>query len=222
MAAMATGTFEYVQTVRVPGMVHGMVIRPSAVGANLMNVDESSVSAMPGFVKVVVKKNFVGVVAEKPWQAVQIARALKVTWSDAPELPKQETFYDHLRNQKPTRDTMSVNSRDVDQKMSEAATVVKATYLHPYQMHGSVGSSCAVADVQGDKATLWSPTQGVWHQRSTLAMLLGLKAENVRVIYRRGSCRPCCRRWSHSRERPPSRRSPCIRASFPRRPCCAR
>jgi CO/xanthine dehydrogenase Mo-binding subunit len=138
-------------------------------------------------VKVVVRKNFVGVVAEKPWQARKIADALKLTWSPGPELPKQETFYDHLRNQKPTRDTLLVNSKDVDQKLSEAATVVKATYYHPYQMHGSVGSSCAVADVQGEKATVWSPTQGVWHQRATLAMLLNLKAENVRVIFRRGS-----------------------------------
>ena len=187
MAAMVTGTFEYAQNVRVPGMLYGMVVRPSAIGANLMNVDESSVSAMPGFVKVVTKKNFVGVVAQKPWQVIQIAKALSVTWSPAPELPKQETFYDHLRNQKPTRDTMSVNSKDVDEKMAEAVTVVKATYNHPYQMHGSVGSSCAVADVQGDKATVWSPTQGVWHQRATLAMLLNLKPENVRVIFRRGS-----------------------------------
>ena len=187
MAQMATGTFEYVHNVRVPGMLHGMVVRPAAVGANLMDVDESSVSGMPGFVKVVVKKNFVGVVAEKNWQAVQMARALKVTWSAAPELPKQETFYDHLRNQKPTRDTMSVNSKDVDEKLAAAATVVKATYYHPYQMHGSIGSSCAVADVQGEKATVWSPTQGVWHQRATLAMLLNLKPENVRVIFRRGS-----------------------------------
>ena len=187
MPEMATGTFQFVHNVRVPGMLHGMVIRPSAVGANLVNVDESSVSRMPGFVKVVVKKNFVGVVAEKPWQAVQIARALNVTWSPAPELPKQETFYDHLRNQKPMRDTLLVNSKDVDQKLSEAATVVKATYYHPYQMHGSIGSSCAVADVEGDKATVWSPTQGVWHQRATLAMLLGLKPGNVRVIFKRGS-----------------------------------
>ncbi len=187
MAAMATGTFEYAHNVRVPGMLHGMVVRPAAVGANLMDVDESSVSGMPGFVKVVVRKNFVGVVAEKTWQAMQIATALKVTWSSAPELPKQETFYDYLRNKKPTRDTLLVNSRDVDQKLAEAATVVKSTYNHPYQMHGSVGSSCAVADVQGDKATVWSPTQGVWHQRATLAMLLGLKPENIRVIFRRGS-----------------------------------
>jgi CO/xanthine dehydrogenase Mo-binding subunit len=187
MAAMATGTFEYAQNVRRPGMLHGMVVRPSSVGANLMNVDESSVAGMPGFVKVVVKKNFVGVVAEKPWQAIQIAKKLNVTWSPGPELPKQETFYDHLRTQKPVRDIMLVNSKDVDQKLSEAATVVKATYLHPYQMHGSVGSSCAVADVQAEKVTVWSPTQGVWHQRATLAMLLGMKAENIRVIFTRGS-----------------------------------
>ena len=137
--------------------------------------------------KVVVKKNFVGVVAQKPWQAIQAANKLKVTWTPGSGLPKQADFSDHLRNQKPTRDTLLVDSKDVDQKLSEAATVLKATYYHPYQMHGSIGSSCAVADVQGDKATLWSPTQAVWYQRTTTAMLLGLKPENVRVIFRRGS-----------------------------------
>jgi nicotinate dehydrogenase subunit B len=187
MPAMVTGQFKFVQNERVPGMVHGMVIRPPAVGATLVNVDESSVAGMPGLVKVVVKKNFVGVVAQKPWQAVQAARQLKVTWTPGAGLPSQANFYDHLRNLKPVRDTLLVNSNDVDLKLAEATTLVKSTYLHPYQMHGSVGSSCAVADVQGEKATLWSPTQGVWHQRSTLAMLLGLKPENIRVIFSRGS-----------------------------------
>ena len=65
--------------------------------------------------------------------------------------------------------------------------MLKATYLHPYQMHGSMGSSCAVADVQGDKATIYSATQAVWYQKSTSAMILGLKPENIRVIFRRGS-----------------------------------
>ncbi len=69
----STGQFEFVHNVRVPGMLHGRVVRPPEVGATLVSVDESSVRAMPGFVKVVVKKNFVGVVAEKPWQATQIA-----------------------------------------------------------------------------------------------------------------------------------------------------
>ncbi len=187
LPALVTGEFEFVHNVRVPGMLHGMVVRPPAVGATLVSVDESSVQGMPGLVKVVVKKNFVGVVAEKQWQAIQAANKLKVTWTPGAGLPSHTDFYDYLRNQKPTRDTLLVNSKDVEQKLTEAATVVKATYYHPYQMHGSMGSSCAVADVQGDKATIWSPTQGVWHQRGTSAMILGLKPEDVHIIFRRGS-----------------------------------
>jgi nicotinate dehydrogenase subunit B len=187
LPALVTGEFEFVHNVRVPGMLHGVVVRPPAVGATLVSADESSVQGMPGLVKVVVKKNFVGVVAEKRWQAIQAANKLKATWTPGAGLPSHADFYDYLRNQKSTRDTLLVNSKDVEQKLTEAATVVKATYHHPYQMHGSIGSSCAVADVQGDKATIWSPTQGVWHQRGTSAMILGLKPENVRIIFRRGS-----------------------------------
>jgi nicotinate dehydrogenase subunit B len=187
LPALVAGQFEFVHNVRVPGMLHGMVVRPPAVGATVISVDENSVVGLPGLVKVVVRKNFVGVVAEKRWQAIQAANKLKVNWTPGAGLPSHADFYDFMRNQKPTRDTLLVNSKDVEQKLGEAATVVKATYHHPYQMHGSIGSSCAVADVQGDKATIWSPTQGVWHQRGTSAMILGLKLENVRIIFRRGS-----------------------------------
>jgi len=66
-------------------MLHGRVIRPSGVGATLVNVDENSAKAIPGYVKTVVNGNFVGVVAENEWAAVQAAKALKVTWT----APKQ-------------------------------------------------------------------------------------------------------------------------------------
>jgi CO/xanthine dehydrogenase Mo-binding subunit len=147
---------------------------------------------MPGIVKVVVKKNFVGIVAEKPWQAIQAASKLKVNWTAGSGLPSHSTFHDYLRNQKPTRDTFAVNSKDVDGKIAGAARVVKATYLYPYQMHGSFASSCAVADVQGERATIWSPTQAVHPLKSSTAMLLGLRAENVHVIFRMASgCYGC-------------------------------
>jgi len=184
--ALVTGEFEFVHNVRVPGMLHGRVVRPPAVGATVMSVDEGSVKNLAGVVKVVVKKNFVGVVAEKPWQAIQAASQVKVTWSAGAGLPSHATFYAHMRTQ-PARDALTVDSKDVEERLAAAATVLKATYLHPYQMHGSMGSSCAVADVEGEKATVWSPTQGVWYQKSTVAMLLGLKPENVHVIFRRGS-----------------------------------
>jgi CO/xanthine dehydrogenase Mo-binding subunit len=186
MAAMATGQFEYVHNIRLPGMLHGRVVRPPAVGATLVSVDEASVKDVAGLVKVVVKKNFVGVVAEKPWQAIQAAEKLKVNWTAGVGLPKQSEFYDSLLKL-PSRDTLMVDSKDTARALAGAAVTLKSTYLHPYQMHGSMGSSCAVADVQGDRATLYSPTQGVWYQKSTGAMILGLKSENVHVVFRRGS-----------------------------------
>jgi CO/xanthine dehydrogenase Mo-binding subunit len=186
MAAMATGQFAYVHNVRLPGMLHGCVVRPPAVGATVVNVDEGSVKDVAGIVKVVVRKNFVGVVTQKPWQARQAANRLQVTWTRGAALPAQFDFYAGLRIQ-PSRDVLLVDSKDTAQTLAGAAAVLKATYNHPFQMHGSVGASCAVADVQGDQAALYSPSQGVWYQKTTGAMLLGLRPENVHVIFRRGS-----------------------------------
>ena len=186
MPDLVTGRAEYVQNVRVPGMLHGVVVRPPSVGATLTQVDERSVSGMPGVVRVVRRSNFVGVVAEKPFEAVQAARALKLTWTPGPALPAQANFYDRLRKQ-PSRDALVVDSGDVDAVLARSATVLRATYLHPYQMHGSVGSSCAVADVRADKVTVWSATQSAYPTRSGVALLLGVPVDRVRVIFTRGS-----------------------------------
>ena len=189
MPEMVTGRFEYAHNVRVPGMVHGRVVRPPTVGATVASTAsdiESSVNAMPGLIKVVVKKDFVGIVCEKQWQAVQAANQVKVQWKPGPKLPPQASFYDRMRTL-PSRDTYLVDSKDVDATLAKAAQVVRSTYLHPYHMHGSIGASCAVADVKADSATIWSPTQGVYPQRDSCAMVLGMKPQQVKVIYARGS-----------------------------------
>jgi len=184
--ALATGTFEFVHNVHVPGMVHGRVVRPPEIGATVSSVDEKSVQHVPGLIKVVVRNNFVGVVAEKQWQAAQAAMGLKVTWKPGPGLPAQKDFYDYLRKQ-PSHDAMLVNSNDVDNKLKSASRVLKATYLHPYQAHGSIGSSCAVADVQEHHATVWSATQSVYPTQHGVSALTDLPLESVRVIFVRGS-----------------------------------
>ena len=184
---LVKGRFEFVHNLKVPGMLHGKVIRPPTVGAKLAGVDNSSVRDLPGFVKVVVKNDFLGVVAEKLWQATKIADRLNCTWSPGVELPDHGDYYEHLRRQKPTRDTFVVDSQDVPATLAKATQVISATYRHPYQMHGSLGSSCAVADVQGNKVTIWSATQAVHPLKKTIAMVLGLSPENVRVIFRMGS-----------------------------------
>ncbi|MGA7503519.1 MAG: molybdopterin cofactor-binding domain-containing protein [Candidatus Sulfotelmatobacter sp.] len=184
--ALMTGTFEFVHNVHVPGMVHGRVVRPPDPWATVANVDKNSVGHIPGLIKVVVRNNFVGVVAEKQWQAAQAAEKLKVDWNPGPELPPQKNFYEYIRQQ-PSHDVMLVNSGDVDGKLKTASKVLQSTYFYPYQAHGSVGSSCAVADVQSDRATIWSPTQSVYPTQHGISALTGLPLEKVRVIFVRGS-----------------------------------
>src|SRR5438552_13292987 len=96
------------------------------------------------------------------------------------------TFHVSLGKQ-PSRDTLLVDSHDVDRQLAATPIVVQATYAYPYQMHASVGSSCAVADVKPDHATLWSATQSVYPTRSIIAKLVGLPVDSIRVIYVRGS-----------------------------------
>ncbi|MGH9720205.1 MAG: molybdopterin cofactor-binding domain-containing protein [Bryobacteraceae bacterium] len=190
LPAKVFGGFEYVQNIRLPGMFHGKVVRPPAIGAKVVRVDENSVRGLPGNVRVVVKNDFVGVVADKEWQAVQAAAALQVTWSDGAAMPTQDELFDFMKKQ-PSRNSYTVLSGDMDQTLRSAARQVSATYYHPYQVHGSIGTSCAVADVWGQgsqaRARIWSATQGVYPQRDSAAMLLGIPRENVQVIFVEGS-----------------------------------
>jgi CO/xanthine dehydrogenase Mo-binding subunit len=184
--ALMTGQFEFVHHLRVDGMLHGRVVRPPEMGATVAHVDEQSVRDLPGLTKVVVRKDFVGVVAQTQYQAVVAARKLVVRWNPGPPLPAQKTFFEHLQQQ-PSHDVLSVDSKDVDVQLAAAGRVVRARYTYPYQMHGSVGASCAVADVKPDGATVWSATQSAYPTRSIVAALLGLPVDSVRVIYKRGS-----------------------------------
>jgi nicotinate dehydrogenase subunit B len=186
LPAMVTARFEYVHDVALPGMLHGQVVRPPAVGARVVSVDERSVADMPGVVRVVRRNDFVGVVAERPWQALQAANRLQVTWSEGSGLPDRSGFFDRLRTQ-PARDTLLVDSGDVEAALARAAVTLRATYRHPYQMHGSLGTSCAVADVRPGEATIYSATQAVHPHRNTAALLLDLPPDRVRVIFRMGS-----------------------------------
>jgi nicotinate dehydrogenase subunit B len=191
-----TGQFQYVQHVRLEGMLHGKVVRPPVVGATVVSVDRGSVASLPGSVQVVVKNNFVGVVADTEWHAIQAASALVVNWSSGATLPDQNTLYTWMQQQ-PSADFFTVNSGDTDKTIAQAVRKVTAQYLHPFQMHGSLASSCAVADVRGGSgssatARIWSATQGVYPQRDSVAVVLGIPPANVRVTFVEGSgCYGC-------------------------------
>ena len=168
--------FEFVHNVRVPGMLHGRVVRPPSPGATVVSVDESSVRDLPGLVKVVVKNNFVGVVAEKPWQAMQAAdeAAGHVDAGRRAAAAARRLSADPDSSRPPTR--CSWTRATSTRRSRRRPRCCSATYHHPYQMHGSIGSSCAVADVQADKATLWSATQSAYPDAQHHGAILGLQA----------------------------------------------
>jgi CO/xanthine dehydrogenase Mo-binding subunit len=177
-----TGRNAYLQDFTLPGMLHGRVVRPSAIGARLLTVDESSISNIPD-VRVVRIENFLGVVAKDEWAAVRAARELKATWSDSQTLPGSGGLESYLRTASVDRDQMVVNKGDATAAYSGAAKRISATYYWPFQSHASLGPSCAVADVNDSGTTIWSASQNPFGLRTNLAKVFGIPAEKVRVIY---------------------------------------
>ena len=184
-----TGQFLYAHDVRVPGMLHGRVVRPPVVNSRPASIDQTALRGIPGGVQVVQKGNFVGVVAETEWAAVRAARALKVTWSEPPmQFPAgTEAIYDYLRTTRPVAERVATNTGNTASALGDAVKKFDATYRWPFQMHGMIGPSCAVADVQRDKATIWSGSQAPFITRNGIARLLGIREQDVHFIYCEGS-----------------------------------
>ena len=189
LPAKATGELVYVHDMRVPGMVHGRVVRPpyagvdagDFVGSSLIAVDEASVCDVPGLIAVVTIGDFVGVVAEREETAVKAAAQLKITWKPTPTLTSLSDVETALRAN-PSAPRTLIDKGDVDAAIAAAATPLQRTYIWPYQMHGSIGPSCAVADFQDGRVRVWSGTQNPHILRGDLALLLQQPGEAIDVI----------------------------------------
>ena len=182
-----TGHHVYVHDFTLPGMLHARVIRPAAIGATLVSVDDSSVRGIPD-VRIVRLENFLAVVARDEWAAVCAARALKATWTEWQGLPGSDGLERWTRAAALDRDQAVVNRGDAPAALSGGAKRLSATYFWPFQSHASLGPSCAVADVRGDgSATIWSASQGTHGLRSNLSKVFGLSPDKVRVVFLDGS-----------------------------------
>ncbi len=184
---IVTGKTTYIQNVRVPGMLHGRVVRPRGQaalvqGATLLSLDKSSVAHIPG-VQIVQKGNFVGVVAPREWDAIQAASQLKVNWDTTPMLSGDGNLDTSLRDPANLQSAaLAVNSGDVGAGLASAAQTVSASYFTAYQMHGPLGPNCAVADVAASGAIILCASQAPYIlTRASVSAALGLPATSVRV-----------------------------------------
>jgi CO/xanthine dehydrogenase Mo-binding subunit len=196
-----SGKYQYMQHVRVPGMLHGRVVWPQgqvAAGVSVpkvVSIDEDSVKDIPG-VRIVRRNNFVGVAAEREWDAVRAARQLKVAWEPFPAVfPGHDGIHDSFRAAT-TNDIVAFNSGDASavlaqppqsSQSSQGVRVASATYRGPYESHGTMAPNCAIADVRSDSALVMCSAQGIYQISGSVARLVNLPAANVRVQYYAGS-----------------------------------
>lgn len=191
LPAMLDGTFRYVHDLMLDGMVYARVIRPhrripTGTSATIATLDTAAAEALPG-VAIVRNGSFLAVVAEREEIAIAAAEAVRVEWTEHQPLPDQEGLFGAIRDA-PVVETRHHQGDDPGTNaLSLGGPRLHACYEVPYAAHGSMGPSCAVADVREDRATIWSSTQGVYQLRDAIAPLLGLQPEYVRVISMEGS-----------------------------------
>jgi nicotinate dehydrogenase subunit B len=177
---------DFVTDIKVPDMVHGRMIRPPVAGAVPVKVDDSTIKNIPG-AKVVWNQGFLGVVADKEWDAIQAAEALKVEWSaQTPPFPDQVLLHDHIRKAPVRKRVVEQQNGDVDEAFKSAARVIEAEYEWPFQSHASMGPACSLVEIKDGYITCWSGTQKSHFVQNGLADILQVPVEKVHVIFKPG------------------------------------
>lgn len=184
--AKVVGAYPYLVDHKMPGMLHGRVVRPPEAGARLLAVAPGQ--KFPGLVKIVTDGDFVGVVCRREEQAIAAARDLKLTWSRPEPMfsASYDALYEKLRSSTPKASKREMNLGDVDATLAGAARVVEARYEYPFQSHACMAPACALADVTPDGATVWMGGQKPYGLRKAIAGLLNQPAEKVRVVWMAG------------------------------------
>jgi CO/xanthine dehydrogenase Mo-binding subunit len=178
------GVATYVQDLRLPGMVHARIARPPSYGAQLRTVETARIEKMRGVLKVVRNGRHLAVIAEREYQAVTAMRALArgARWDEKPALPPTDDPYAYFQRLPAQATTIADGPAT-----PPGAGVIEATYRRPYQMHGSIGPSCAVGLYKDETLTVWTHSQGVYPLRGAIAEMLRLPVDQVRCIHLEGS-----------------------------------
>ena len=190
MQALVTRGGEFVHDLERPGMLHARVVRPPRYEAQLGEVDEASVRAMPGVAAVLRDGRFLGVVTEREEQAVAAAEALasSAEWQGGGLAFGEDELVARLVAN-PRRSLPVIDGAAQEGEISAVAvpasaeTTHSARYFRPYHAHASIAPSAALAEWQDDALTVWCHSQGVQMLRPSLAGALGVDVESVRVVH---------------------------------------
>jgi CO/xanthine dehydrogenase Mo-binding subunit len=179
------GAPRFIHDLRLPGMLHGRILRPPARGARLRALAEGP--PLPGNAAIVRDGSFLGVVAasETAAEAAATRLAARASWDAEDTLPPQDTLDDWLHTA-PGEDS-SVLTRAPDAPLPEAARKIRRSFRRPFLAHGSIGPSCAVARWDGTTMEVWTHSQGIYNLRTDLGKTLRLAPEAILVRHVEGA-----------------------------------
>lgn len=193
--AKAIGAFTYVHDVTVPNMWHARIVHPpyagrdsgDFIGHSLISVDPQSVQHISPEIQVFIKGDFVGVIAKREEHAIAAARQLKVKWKDIPPLPDLKDLKQAIENQPMTPRLLKDTTDENVNQLTDNLISLERDYLWPYQMHGSIGPSCAVAIYDAQHSKIWSGTQNPHMLRTHLSEVFDLDESKIEIIRHQAS-----------------------------------
>jgi len=175
--AILTGSHKYTSDIQVPGMLHGRVLRPNAIGAKLASASLKEAESIAG-VAAVRDGDFVGVAAPTLHDASKALAAIRAEWTPANSPVSGKTLFTDLKRTRggdERNDALEAALKAADHKL-------EATYTIAYIAHAPLEPRAAVAEWKDGKLTVWTGTQQPFRVRGELAQAFNLPAERVRVI----------------------------------------
>ena len=175
-----TGRAKFAADIRLPDMLYAKILRPPAHRAKLKNIDTSAIEKFKD-AKLVQDGNLYAVIHKNPDEAEKALAAVKAQFDEPQEQVNDENIFEHLINNAGGRDVVDQGG-NIETGKKLADTVVEETYYNSYVAHAPIEPHAALANVQGNKITVWASTQTPFRLKDQIADALDLSSENVRVI----------------------------------------
>jgi CO/xanthine dehydrogenase Mo-binding subunit len=165
---------------RVAGMKVAVLARCPIIGGKVGEVDDAAAKSSPGVSFVgKIGDSAIAVVADSTWNAIKGRRELKITWDGgANQDLNSAAIFESLRDADESKAVKFFTAGDVSKA---AGRKVEASYQLPFMAHAPMEPGNCVAHFRGTECEIWAPTQVPQDCRDTVAPLLGLKPEQVKV-----------------------------------------
>lgn len=175
-----TGDAKYTGDLKLPGMVFARILRPPSHGAKLKSVDYSGAEKLAG-IKIIRDGNLIAVLHEDREKADQAIVKIEAEYSFNEMPVNDKTIFEWmLRADSSANEIRSGGSLETGIKLSEK--IIESEFLDPYLAHTAIETHAALAQLEGDKMTIWASTQSPFGLQEAIAGELGFKLGKVRVI----------------------------------------